>query len=134
MEFDVSMHRKKNISHYGLSYNGLSMIFQHMVICGCSVKWYKVCPTCGEKTTSIRLQHGEKNSYIGHMKYLPRHYPYRIQFFFFFMVNKSMKVLHNPCRGRPYTSNGKDMIFSCEKKCGKTLSNEGVNDYWKIRS
>ncbi|KAL0533256.1 hypothetical protein IC582_030472 [Cucumis melo] len=47
-------------------------------LCGCSVKGFKACPICAEETTSIRLQHGKKNVYMGHRKYLPRHHPYRL--------------------------------------------------------
>ncbi|XP_031742398.1 uncharacterized protein LOC116404339 [Cucumis sativus] len=72
-------------------------------LCGFSVKGYKACPICGEETTSIRLQHGKKMSYMGHRKYLPRHHPYRLQKKKKLMGSKSMEFLHNPCRARPCT-------------------------------
>lgn len=45
-------------------------------LCGCSVKWYKVCPICGEETCSTRLQHG-KEKHTWDRKYLLRHHPCR---------------------------------------------------------
>ena len=48
-------------------------------LCSFSVKGYKACPICGEKTSSIRLQQGKKISYMRHKEYLPRHHPYILQ-------------------------------------------------------
>ncbi|KAL0561335.1 hypothetical protein IC582_001760 [Cucumis melo] len=101
-------------------------------LCGCSVKGFKACPICGEKTTSIRLQHEKKNVYMGHRKYLPRHHPYRLQ-----KKNFDGKQEHGnppqPLSGKAIYFKLKEMIFSCGKKCGKN-NNEGGNDYWKRRS
>ena len=38
-----------------------------------------------------------------------------------------------PLSGEAMYLKMKDMIFSCGKKCGKTVHNEGGNDYWKRR-
>ncbi|TYK04901.1 hypothetical protein E5676_scaffold143G001050 [Cucumis melo var. makuwa] len=74
----------------------------------------------------------EKNVYIEHRKYLPRHHPYRLQ-----KKNFDDKQEHGnppqPLLGEAIYFKLKEMIFSCGKKCGKN-NNEGGNDYWKRRS
>ncbi|KAL4027982.1 hypothetical protein IC575_011172 [Cucumis melo] len=101
-------------------------------LCGCTVKGFKACPICGEETTSIRLQHGKKNVYMGHRKYLPRYHPYRLQ-----KKNFDGKQEHGkppqPLSGEAIYFKLKEMIFSSGKNCGKN-NNEGGNDYWKRRS
>ncbi|KAL0557315.1 hypothetical protein IC582_005843 [Cucumis melo] len=100
-------------------------------LCGYSVKGFKACPICKEETTTIRLQHG-KNAYMGHGKYLLRHYPYKIQ-----KKNFDGKQEHGnppqPLSGEAICFKLKEMIFSYGKKCGRN-NNEGDNDYWKRRS
>ncbi|RVW11754.1 hypothetical protein CK203_089799 [Vitis vinifera] len=46
---------------------------------GCTVKGYHACPICGEETNSHWLKHGNKNSYIGHRRFLPCNHPFRKQ-------------------------------------------------------
>ena len=43
---------------------------------GCTVKGYYACPYCGEQTTSCRLTHSKKNTYIGHRRFLPPEHPF----------------------------------------------------------
>ncbi|KAL0546463.1 hypothetical protein IC582_016373 [Cucumis melo] len=66
---------------------------------------------------------------MGHMKYLPRHHPYRIQ-----KKNFDGKQEHEnplqPLSGEAIYFKLKEMIFLCGKKCGKN-NNKGGNDYWK---
>ncbi|XP_028064788.1 uncharacterized protein LOC114267901 [Camellia sinensis] len=45
----------------------------------CTVKGYYACPICSEGTCSHRLKYGKKNTYAGHIKFLPRYHPYRRQ-------------------------------------------------------
>jgi len=73
-----------------------------------------------------------KNVYMGQKKYFPRHHPYRLQ-----KKNFDGKQKHG---NRPQLLSReaiyfklKEMIFSCEKKCGKN-NKKGDNDYWKRRS
>ncbi|XP_028091354.1 uncharacterized protein LOC114291688 [Camellia sinensis] len=40
---------------------------------------YYACPICSEGTCSHRLKYGKKNTYVGHIKFLPRYHPYRRQ-------------------------------------------------------
>ncbi|KAA0048234.1 hypothetical protein E5676_scaffold265G001660 [Cucumis melo var. makuwa] len=74
----------------------------------------------------------EKNVYMGHKKYLSRHHPYRLQ-----KKNFDGKQEHGnppqPLSGEAIYFKLKEMIFSCEKKCGKN-NRESGNDYWKRRS
>ena len=44
---------------------------------GCTVKGYKACRICGEKTHSIRLQHSKKISFMRHRRFLSRSHSYR---------------------------------------------------------
>ncbi|RVW80063.1 hypothetical protein CK203_052397 [Vitis vinifera] len=46
---------------------------------GCVVKGYFACLICGEDTFSHRLKHGKKNSYTGHIIFLPCNHPFRKQ-------------------------------------------------------
>ena len=46
---------------------------------GCATKGYYACPICGEETNSQWLKHGNKNSYIGHRRFLPCNHPLRKQ-------------------------------------------------------
>ncbi|XP_024042746.1 uncharacterized protein LOC112099565 [Citrus clementina] len=46
-------------------------------LAGCTVKGYKACPICGEKTRSIQLQHSKKISFMRHRRFLSRSHPYR---------------------------------------------------------
>ena len=46
---------------------------------GCVVKGYFACPICEEDTYSHKLKHGEKNSYKGHIRFLPCNHPFRKQ-------------------------------------------------------
>ncbi|KAA0054101.1 hypothetical protein E6C27_scaffold131G00070 [Cucumis melo var. makuwa] len=66
----------------------------------------------------------EKNVYMGQRKYLPRHYPYRLQ-----KKNFDGKQEHGnppqPLSGETIYFKLKEMIFSCGKKCDKN-NNEGT--------
>ncbi|TYJ98261.1 uncharacterized protein E5676_scaffold203G00030 [Cucumis melo var. makuwa] len=73
----------------------------------------------------------EKNAYMGHMKYLPRYHPYRIQ-----KKNFDGKKEHEnppqPLSGEAIYFKLKEIIFSCGKKCGTLLdipgkSKDGMN-------
>ncbi|XP_022151005.1 uncharacterized protein LOC111019025 [Momordica charantia] len=88
-------------------------------LCGCSVKGYKACPICGENTTSIRLAHGKKNAYMGHIRFLPRHHPYRKQKKTF-DGKKEFRVAPTPLSGED--------IFGILNEIGFP------NKYWKRRS
>ena len=46
---------------------------------GCTIKGYFSCPICGEETYSHRLKHGRKNSFIGHIHFLPCNHPFKKQ-------------------------------------------------------
>ena len=46
---------------------------------GCATKGYYACPIFGEETNSQWLKHGNKNSYIGHRRFLPCNHPLRKQ-------------------------------------------------------
>ncbi|KAA0035154.1 hypothetical protein E6C27_scaffold57G002460 [Cucumis melo var. makuwa] len=63
----------------------------------------------------------EKNVYMGHKKYLPRHHPYRLQ-----KKNFDGKQEHGnppqPLSGDAIYFKLKEMIFSCGKKCGKIIT------------
>ena len=95
------------------------------------MKGYKACPICGEETTSIRLQHAKRMSYMGHMKYLPRHHPYRLQKKKKINGKQEHEIPPQPSSREAMYLKMKDMIFSCGKKCWKTMHNEGDNDYGK---
>lgn len=40
---------------------------------GCTVKGYKACPICGEKTRSIRLKYSRKISFMTHKDFCHDH-------------------------------------------------------------
>ena len=70
----------------------------------------------------------EKNAYMGHKKYLLRQHPYRIRKKNF-DGKKEHENLPQPLSGEPIYFKLKEIIFSCGKKCDKTLSNGCDNDY-----
>ena len=44
---------------------------------GYSVKCSIGCPICMKDTSSIRLKHGKKTVFLGHIRFLPRDHSYR---------------------------------------------------------
>lgn len=96
------------------------------------MKGYKACPICGEDTNSTRLQHGKKNVYISHIKFLPRHYPYKRQKKTFDDKQESGSPPH-PMSGATIYNKLKDISFSSRNKCGKKLNDKTSNNYWKTR-
>ncbi|KAA0062841.1 transposase [Cucumis melo var. makuwa] len=126
------MRIKKNISLCEPSYCGLSMISLHTVIYVGVVSKVLRLVQYVEKRLLQSDYNMEKNVYMGHRKYLPRHHPYRLQ-----KKNFDGKQEHGnppqPLSGEAIYFKLKEMIFSCGKKCDKN-NNEGGNDYWKRRS
>ncbi len=46
---------------------------------GCTIKGYKACPICSDKTFAIRLQASKKEAYMGHRRFLPEGHKFRRQ-------------------------------------------------------
>ncbi|KAL0548992.1 hypothetical protein IC582_013471 [Cucumis melo] len=82
---------------------------------GYSVKGYKACPICGDKTSAIRLKYGKKMTYLGHRRFLTRSHPYRRQEKSF-NGEKELKTISKPLSGEAIYSRIKDLGFPSGKK------------------
>ncbi|GJT05537.1 putative transposon, En/Spm-like protein [Tanacetum coccineum] len=48
-------------------------------LCGCPYSGFKGCVVCGKETHCVRLSASSKQSYAGHIRYLPYNHPFRKQ-------------------------------------------------------
>ncbi|KAK9206706.1 hypothetical protein WN943_016985 [Citrus x changshan-huyou] len=99
-------------------------------LAGCTVKGYKACPICGEKTRSIRLQHSKKISFMRHRRFLSRSHPYRD------MVKEfnglpEYKIAPEPLNGEEVLAKVDRLNVTWGKQKGKCPVSQS---YWKKKS
>ncbi|XP_057803523.1 uncharacterized protein LOC131018837 [Salvia miltiorrhiza] len=82
---------------------------------GCSVKGYKACSICADKTHSKWLPHSRKVSYIGHRQFLPESHPCRRQKKAFDGVQE-LRAAPKPLNGREVL----ERMQACKCVWGKT--------------
>ena len=97
---------------------------------GCTVKGYKACRICGEKTHSIRLQHSKKISFMRHRRFLSRSHPYRDMVKEFNGLPK-YKIAPEPLNGEEVLAKVDRLNVTWGKQNGKCPVSQS---YWKKNS
>ena len=103
-------------------------------LAGCTVKGYKACPICSEKTCAVRLGHSKKMSYIGHRRFLPRYHPYRFQKKAF-NNEEEIEIAPEPLKGEEILARVQRLNFSLGKKKANSRATD-INERvcWKKKS
>ncbi|XP_052295799.1 uncharacterized protein LOC127901832 [Citrus sinensis] len=99
-------------------------------LAGCTVKGYKACLICGEKTRSIRLQHSKKISFMRHRRFLSRSHPYRDMVKEFNGLPK-YKIAPEPLNGEEVLAKMDRLNVTWGKQNGKCPVSQS---YWKKKS